>query len=126
MIIGLSRARIRRSTPSTPPVASAMLMIMKHATRLGQACTLLTLAVLAGVAEMIIALLTFSSAGEAPSDLVLQLGLHMAAYAVAFLLIGLTWRGNRIARWIVLIMLGVIGTGTLVIPLITELAPAPT
>lgn len=99
-----------------------MLMIMKHATRLGRACTLLTLAVLAGVAEMIIALLTFSSAGAPPSDLVLQLGLHVTAYAVAFVLIGLTWRGSRVARWIVLIMLGVLGTASLVVPLLTELA----
>ncbi|MFC7621744.1 hypothetical protein [Microlunatus sp. GCM10028923] len=51
---------------------------MKDATRLGQACTLLILAVLAGVAEMIIALLAsrrrairrrgccFSSASTSP------------------------------------------------------------
>lgn len=99
-----------------------MLMIMKYATRLGQACTLLTLAVLAGVAELIIALLSFSTAGDPPSDLVPQVGVHVAVYAIAFVLIGLTWRGNRVARWIVLIMLGLVGTASLVVPLLTELA----
>ncbi|NYE72702.1 hypothetical protein [Microlunatus parietis] len=85
-------------------------MIMKNATRLGRACTLLTLAVLAGVAEMIIGLLSFAAAGEPPPGLAFLVGARVAVYATAFVLIGLTWRGNRVARWLVLIMLGGVGT----------------
>jgi hypothetical protein len=95
-------------------------MIMNLASRTRAGCVLLILAVLAGVAELMIAVATFTPVG-APTELSAQLLVRVAVYTLAFVLIGLTWRGNRIARLAVLIMLGVLGTGSMVVPLITEL-----
>jgi hypothetical protein len=77
--------------------------------------------VLAGVAELMIAVATFAAVAP-PSELAAQILVRVAVYTVAFVLIGLTWRGHRFARWAVLIMLGVLGTGSMLVPLIGELA----
>ncbi|WP_152365567.1 hypothetical protein [Microlunatus speluncae] len=93
---------------------------MNRSSRLGPACVLLTLAVLAGVAELAIAVASFAVTGPSP-DATPQIQVRVAVYLVAFVLIGLAWRGSRIARWLVLILLGVLGTGSLLVPLIGEL-----
>ncbi len=94
---------------------------MSHPSRIPTACILLTLAVLAGVAELMIAVATFATVAP-PSELATQILVRVAVYTVAFVLIGLAWRGQRFARWAVLIMLGALGTGSMVVPLIGELA----
>lgn len=82
----------------------------------------LTLAVLAGVAETMITVVGLAQTGDFPPQWQLQVGVRTAVYVVALGLIGLTWRGSRVARWAVLIMLGVIGFGSMVVPLIAEVA----
>ena len=94
---------------------------MNHPSRIPTACVLLTLAVLAGVAELMIAVATFATA-DPPSELATQILVRVAVYTAVFVLIGLTWRGHRFARWAVLIMLGVLGTGSMIVPLFGELA----
>jgi hypothetical protein len=82
----------------------------------------MALAVLAGIAESVITAVGFLGPEGAPDGWQIQLGIRALVYTVAFILIGLTWQGRRAAHWLLLIMLGVVGLGSLVVPLIGELA----
>ena len=93
---------------------------------LGFACTCLTLAVGCGVAESAVAMITFGLDGSLPPHWPLQVGVRVIVYGVVFVLIMLTRRGSRVARWALLILLGVFGTASLVVPMITELAAGQT
>lgn len=77
---------------------------------------------LAGVAESVIAVATGLLSGSLPPQWPLEIGVHLLVYVVAAVLIALTWRQNRAARWALLILLGIIGTASLVVPMIIELA----
>lgn len=95
---------------------------MDSLTKLRMSCLFLALAVLAGVTESVIAVATRVSAGTLSPQWPLQIGVHLLVYLAASVLIALTWRRNRVARWALLILLGAIGTASLVVPMIAELA----
>ena len=85
-------------------------------------CLALALAVVAGIAESMVAVSTLALQGALPPGLPLQIGLRLAVYALALVLVGLTWQRRRFARPALLILLGVFGLGSLVVPLVGELA----
>ncbi|SDS54917.1 hypothetical protein [Microlunatus soli] len=95
---------------------------MNSSTTLRVACSCLTLAVIAGIAESAVAVITFLLTTGLPPGWQLQIGVRLAVYATAFVLIALTWRGYRATRWILLILLGVLGTASMVVPMVAEVA----
>lgn len=95
---------------------------MKTSRTLTAGVIVLTLAVFAGVAETMVTLAGFQLAGQLPSGWQVQVGIRGLIYGGLLVLLGLTWRGSRAARWAVLILLGVVGSGSLLVPLISALA----
>jgi hypothetical protein len=81
----------------------------------------LGLAVLAGVAESVVAIGHFATTtGLTPADNV-QIAIRAIVYAAGLTLVALLYRGVRFARWALLIMIGLLWLGTLVIPMSLEL-----
>lgn len=82
------------------------------------ACAALGFAVCAGILETVIAVGAMIANGGLAPDAPIQIGVRATVFALAFLLIGMLWSGRRAARWLLLILLGVIGLGSMVVPMI--------
>lgn len=95
---------------------------MRSSTLLNVACCCLGLAVLTGVVESAVSVIGALSVAGSSAGLALQVSIRAVLYGVALVLIVLAWRQSRVARWALLILLGVIGTGSMIIPMIGELA----
>ncbi|HEY9291447.1 MAG TPA: hypothetical protein VIP98_09250 [Microlunatus sp.] len=85
-------------------------------------CAALALAVLAGITESVVAIATLMLHDALPPQWPLQIGVRLVVYTLALVLVGLTWQRRRFARPALLILLGVLGLGSMVVPMIGQLA----
>jgi hypothetical protein len=95
---------------------------MNRSSAISVACIAFGLAVTAGVTEAVLAVSGFIASGHYPDGMALQILVRVLAYALGYLLVLLLRRGRVFAWWALLIFLGIVGLGSLVVPMIGDLA----
>lgn len=86
--------------------------------RAGVACWLVAIG--AGVFETVLVVAT--GTGPAGAALWVGVGVRLAVFAAALVLVAALMRGSRAARWALTVLLGVVGLASLAVPAVTAMA----